>query len=182
VFDKPNDNTPYKTSSLVPITVFDDRAGRDARLARAPSHSNLITLLQGLGLLALDTTSLSSAPVFITNAVKCDVSAETGKTGRISIPGWQVGNCVQKFLQRELALVAPWAVVFFGKNAQQYAMGTVTGLWEIRKSRVGERFYSTMRVPHTSPQAFNTHGRGGNAYVEPFKELLRRAAAGRALE
>jgi hypothetical protein len=55
IFDKPNDNTPFRDSPLVPITIFDDRAGVDRRLPRAPSHSMLLLLCRRLGIIHADT-------------------------------------------------------------------------------------------------------------------------------
>jgi hypothetical protein len=49
IFDKPNNNDSFRTSSVVPITVFDPRPVFGSQL----SHANLLRLLE---LLALDTT------------------------------------------------------------------------------------------------------------------------------
>ena len=175
VFDKPNDNTNYRTSPLIPIAAFDDRAGIDIRLARAPSHNKLVVLCRLLGLIEPESLELASPLVHITNAAKCDVSADKGLTGRIAVPAWQARTCVGTFLTRELEAVRSRAIVFFGRNAQTYVLDEVTPLWEICARTVGERLYSVMRVSHTSPEAFNTHGKKGAAYVEPFKKLLAAA-------
>ena len=37
--------------------------------------------------------------------------------------------------------------------------------------------YWVTRVPHPSPQSFNTHGRKGEYYKEPFRELVARIAS-----
>ena len=171
VFDKPNDNTRYKKSSLVPITIFDDRAGVDPRLTIAPSHLNLLALCRMLGIIDQSARTLSSPLVHITNAVKCDVSSETGATGRITLPSRQVRTCTNHFLANELEIVKSKAIVFFGTNAQRYVLDEVTPVWQCFTRQFAERDYIVMRVPHTSPQAFNTYGHRGQAYIEPFKKL-----------
>ena len=113
IFDKPNDNTPYKWSPLVPIEAFDDRAGVDKRLKRAPSHQNLLVLCRLLELIPNDSQDLHSSLIHITNAVKCDVSSDTGKTGRIDVSREQAGNCIKHFLIRELEAVKSKALIFF---------------------------------------------------------------------
>ncbi len=176
IFDKPNDNTRYRKSSLVPITVFDDRAGVDSRLSIAPSHVNLITLCQMLEGISPGAHNLSSPLVHITNAVKCDVSCETGKTGRIVLPANQVETCTENFLANELRIVNPKALVFFGINAQRYVLNEQTPLWDLATRPFGGREYVFMRVPHTSPESFNTHGDMGRTYIEPFKRLQKAIA------
>ena len=131
IFDKPNDNTNYKTSTVVPIAAFDDRAGLDSRLARAPSHDKLLVLCRLIGLISPEAQDLNSSLVHITNAVKCDVSCETGKTGRIAVSAWQAATCIDNYLLRELEITRSLALVFFGKNAQSYVLNEVTPPWVI---------------------------------------------------
>lgn len=175
IFDKPNDNTNLRNSELVPITIFDDRAGVAPGLLRAPSHSKLISLCKLLDLITPTTDCLDSPNLYITNAVKCDLCSETGRTGRVRINARQAEECVGTFLLDELQIVKPRALVFFGANAQRYVLGKTTPLWEIHQEQLSGHPYLVMRVPHTSPTPFNTHGGGGNKYIEPFKELNRRA-------
>lgn len=178
IFDKPNDNTNYKTSPVVPITAFDDRAGVDPRLARAPSHDKLLVLCRLLGLISPEAQEFNSPLIHITNAVKCDVSCESGQTGRITISNWQAKNCIENYLLRELEITKPRGLVFFGKNAQHYVLNEFTPSWEVHSREVGGRTYKIMRVPHTSPEAFNTHGKKGQSYFQPFKQLLAAIHAG----
>ena len=172
VFEKPHDNTNYRTSPIVPIEAYDDRAGIDSRLGRAPSHQTLISLYRLLGFIQPDSEDLHSGLVHLTNAVKCDVSCETGMTGGIEIPKGQAITCVNLFLLRELDVVQSKGIVFFSKNAQRYVMNRVTPMWAIQSAVIGTRFYKIMRVPHTAPTPFNTFGKRGQAYIEPIKTLL----------
>lgn len=69
--------------------------------------------------------------------------------------------------------------MFFGENAQRYAMDKITMLWNVQEETLAGRHYFVMRVPHTSPQSFNTHGRKGLKYIEAFDQLynsIRRPA------
>jgi uracil-DNA glycosylase len=125
-----------------------------------------------LGFISNDSQDLSSPITHITNAVKCDVSCETGQTGRIAVSSSQAETCIANFLIRELDAVNSKALVFFGKNAQKYVLNEDIPLWTISNKVVGNRMYKVMRVPHTSPESFNTYGEKGEAYVQPFKELL----------
>jgi len=175
IFDKPNDNTKYKKSKLVPITIYDDRAGVDPHLARAPSHLTLILLCRQLGLIPNDSDSLESPYIYVTNAVKCDVCAVTGRTGRVKVNDEQADRCRGLFLEHELVEVGARAVMFFGVNAQQYTIGRSTPLWSIERQCIGSQDYWSMRVPHTSPTPFNTHGARGRNYNAPFWKLCRQA-------
>lgn len=171
VFDKPNDNRPHRSSPLVPITVYDDRAGSIAALPRAPSHRTLINLCHRLGVIDPSTERLDSSQIHFTNAVKCDVSADTGQSGRIVVSLAQANTCVKTFLVRELDILGTRGIVFFGTNAQSYVLGQTTALWKVCARQINGRDYVVLRVPHTSPTAFNTHGHSGAAYVAPFEEL-----------
>lgn len=175
IFDKPNDCTNYKNSELVPITIYDDRAGTDPRLPRAPSHSTLILLCRRLGLIPQESDSLESPYIYVTNAVKCDMCAATGRTGRVKVHDKQADRCRRRFLERELVEVGARALIFFGVNAQQYTIGRCSSLWSIERQCIGSQDYWMIRVPHTSPTPFNTHGAKGDNYVAPFKELCRQA-------
>lgn len=176
VFDKPNDNTNFRNSELVPITIYDDRAGVDRRLPRAPSHSTLISLCRLLGLIAQNSNCLESPNLYITNAVKCDMCSTTGKTGRVNVNDRQAKVCRERFLVKELQAVKARALIFFGENAQRYALGKTTPLWSIHKEQLNDSSYWVMRVPHTSPTPFNTHGGRGQNYIVPFNELCQRAS------
>lgn len=175
IFDKPNENTKFKNSTLVPITIYDDRAGIDYRLSRAPSHSTLIALCKLLGLIPAKSDSLDSNNVYITNAVKCDMCCVTGKTGRVKINDKQAATCRETFLFQELAAVEARGLIFFGANAQEFVLGESTPLWSVNKKQLNGREYWVLRVPHTSPTAFNTHGGKGENYLAPFEELQRKA-------
>lgn len=175
VFDKPNDNTKYRDSELVPITIYDDRAGIDPRLPRAPSHSTLIVLCRLLGLIAQNSNCLESHNLYITNAVKCDKCSDTGKTGRVRINDKQTALCRDRFIMKELQAVNARALIFFGINAQKYTLGWTTHLWEIHEVQLNCVSCWVMRVPHTAPTPFNTHGGRGQNYIAPFNELCRRA-------
>ncbi|WP_369952024.1 uracil-DNA glycosylase family protein [Ralstonia syzygii] len=114
--------------------------------------------------------------IHITNAVKCDVSADTGKSGRVVVPAEQASTCIKTFLLREFDILGTRGIVFFGANAQRYVLGNETPLWTVSVQPVGGRDYVVLRVPHTSPTAFNTHGRRGEAYVGPFREFCAAVA------
>lgn len=176
VFDKPNDNTQYRTSSIVPIDTFDDRAGVDNGLARAPSHARLLALCKLLNLIDSDSQSVDISNIHITNAVKCDVSSETGLSGRVVVGRDQADACIKNFLLRELEACNTKGVIFFGVNAAKYVLGIETKAWVLERRLIGSRQYWVMRVPHTSPESYNTHGKNGQAYIEPFKRLLAAVA------
>jgi hypothetical protein len=168
VFDKPNNNDSFRTSDLVPITVFDPRPA----FGRQPSYDNLLRLLDLLGLQPQGHGDpLASGPVHVTNAVKCDKCAVTGETGPVAINAEQATKCGDLYLIRELAILQPKALVFFGKAPQEYACGYATPTWECTQAAIGGRSYWMMRVPHPSPTSYNTHGGGGASYVEPFNRL-----------
>ena len=173
IFDKPNDNDAFRTSDAVPITIF----GPGPDFGRQPSYANLLRLwkLLGFGEVAAGRDPLASELVHVTNAVKCDKCAETGKTGRVAINDRQVKTCVDRFLLKELAILRPKALVFFGTKPQRYVCGHTTEPWACTEAKVGDRSYWMMRVPHTSPTSYNTHGGVGAAYIEPFKNLKARA-------
>ena len=175
IFDKPNDNTLFRNSALVPITIFDDRAGAIPQLHRAASHSTLILLCRLLRLIPQNSNCLESSNFYVTNAVKCDVCSMTGKTGRVIVNDQQVFVCRERFLVKELQAVKARALVFFGVNAQRYSLGFITPLWEISNKLINGTNYWVMRVPHTSPSSFNTYGGKGQNYIAPFNELCRRA-------
>ncbi len=147
----------------------------DDRLPLVPSHSNLIFLCQTLGLIPKDSTCLNSSNFYITNAVKCDMCSLTGKSGRVKINKDQAVKCIDQFLIHEILKVGARALVFFGENAQKFALGETTPLWAIRKRNIKQCEYLIMRVPHTSPTPFNTHGGKGHRYKDPFRELLCQA-------
>lgn len=174
IFEKPNDNDAYRTSDAVPISVFDSRPLLGIR---QPSYVNLLRLLELVGLAAPTPgrDPFAAGRVHVTNAVKCDKCAKTGKTGRVAINARQVKTCVDRFLLKELSILRPKAVVFFGKASQEYVCGYTTAMWVCNEAVLGGRPYWVMRVPHTSPQPFNTHGKRGRAYIEPFKTLKVRA-------
>lgn len=177
IFDKPNDNTTLKSSPLVPITIYDDRAGIDRGLHRAQSHSTLLQLCRVLHLIPENSDSLDSDLIYITNAVKCDMCFATGTTGRVKINARQVAVCRETFLFNELAAVNARGLVFFGANAQEFVLGESTPLWLVVKKRLNSRDYWVLRVPHTSPTSFNTHGGKGAHYLAPFQDLQRKVAA-----
>jgi len=168
IFDKPNNNDMFRASDLVPITVFDARPA----FGRQPSYDNLLRLLDLLGLRTRGQGDpLASGSVHVTNAVKCDKCALTGQAGRVTINPEQSENCVDRYLARELAILRPQALVFFGKAPQEYALGYATPTWQAIQATISGATYWMMRVPHTSPTSYNTHGRVGAGYVEPFKQL-----------
>jgi hypothetical protein len=173
IFDKPNDNDAFRTSDAVPITIFGPGPG----FGPQPSYKNLLRLLElvGFGKVAAGQDPLAAGFVHVTNAVKCDKCAETGKTGRIAINDRQVKTCVDRFLLKELAILRPKALVFFGTAPQESVCGYTTETWACTEAKVGDRSYWMMRVPHPSPTSYNTHGGVGAAYVEPFKNLRARA-------
>lgn len=175
IFDKPNDNTNLRCPELVPITIYDDRIEVDNCLPRAPSHSRLIRLCEMLGLIPSDSNCLDSSNFYITNAVKCDMCCMTGKSGRIKINNKQAATCREQFLVRELLDIDARALVFFGKNAQRFALGETTPLWSVSIKKLKERDYFVLRVPHTSPISFNTHGGKGINYIAPFMDFFRQA-------
>ena len=173
IFDKPNDNDAFRTSDAVPITVFDPRPG----FGPQPSYANLLRLLElvGFGKVAAGQDPLAAGFVHVTNAVKCDKCAETGKTGRVAINDRQVKTCVDRFLLKELAILRPKALVFFGTAPQKHVCRYTTETWACTEAKVGDRSYWMMRVPHPSPTSYNTHGGVGAAYIDPFKNLKARA-------
>jgi hypothetical protein len=173
IFDKPNDNDAFRTSDAVPISVFDPRP----IFGPQPSYANLLRLLELVGLAAgtPGQDPLAVGRVHVTNAVKCDKCAVTGKTGRVEINERQVKACVDRFLLKELSILRPKALVFFGKAPQKYVCGYTTDPWMCTEAVVGDRSYWMMRVPHPSPTSYNTHGGLGAAYIEPFKTLKVRA-------
>ena len=177
IFDKPNDNTTLKSSPLVPITIYDDRAGTDRRLHRAQSHSTLLLLCKMLNFIPEDSDSLESDLIYITNAVKCDICCTTGTTGRVKINARQAAVCRKTFLFNELTAVNARGLVFFGANAQEFVLGESTPLWSIVRKQLNSLDYWVLRVPHTSPTSFNTHGGKGRHYLAPFQDLQRKVVA-----
>jgi len=99
----------------------------------------------------------------------------TGRTGRVKINNAQSTTCRNQFLVHELQEIGAKALIFFGANAQEFAMGKTTLLWAVRKWKLHDREYFVLRVPHTSPTPFNTHGGRGANYITPIKELFRQA-------
>ena len=174
IFEKPNNNDAFRSSDAVPILAFDPRPLLGLR---QPSYVNLLRLLELVGLAAPTPGQdpFATGGVHVTNAVKCDKCAETGKTGRVAINARQVKTCVDRFLLKELTILRPKALVFFGTAPQTYVCGYTTAMWMCTEAVLGDRPYWMMRVPHTSPQPFNTHGKRGRAYIEPFKTLKVRA-------
>ena len=172
IFEKPNNNDAFRTSDAVPISVFDPRPS-----GSQPSYRNLLRLLELVGLAARKPGQdpFAAGLVHVTNAVKCDKCAVTGKTGRVEINERQVKTCVDRFLLKELWILRPKALVFFGKASQKYVCGYTTAMWMCTEAVLGDRSYWMMRVPHPSPPSYNTYGGGGHAYVEPFKTLKVRA-------
>jgi hypothetical protein len=170
IFDKPNNNDLFRTSSMVPITICDPRPV----FGPPATHRNLLLLLQIVGLVSPTATGnpLDSGVVYITNAVKCDKCAVTGATGRVAIGKKQTEICVSRFLLRELTIIKPSALVFFGEAPQLNVLGYATPIWDTVSAVIGEHTYLVMRVPHTSPTAFNTHGGKSEKYREPFRKLL----------
>jgi hypothetical protein len=174
IFDKPNDNDRFRDSDLIPISIFDPRP----EFGRQPSQSNLQQILRDADLNP-DSTSdpLDSRILHITNAVKCDRCAVTGENGQIEIKEAQVRRCAGRFLFRELAIVKPLAVVFFGPKSQRYVMGKATRSGEQVRAQIDGIGYWVVRLPHPSPQSFNTHGGGGENYKVPLRELMARVTA-----
>lgn len=175
VFDKPNDNTRLKNTECIPITIYDDRSGNHNLLRRSPSHLNLINLCRMLNLIPPNSTSLAIPNIHVTNAVKCDVCSDTGQTGRIDINEKQARACRELFLVNELIAVKARSIIFFGNNSQRYTLNGTTPLWSISDAYIKNTKYSIMRVPHTSPTSFNTHGRNGQEYIKAFNELCKYA-------
>ena len=177
IFDKPNDNDSFRTSALVPIVICDPRP----IFGPPPTHRNLLVLLDKLSLSSASNTHdpLESDAVHFTNAVKCDKCAVTGKTGRVVIGEIQVRNCMSKFLLRELVVIKPVALVFFGEAPQQNVLGYTTPVWAAQPASIADATYWVMRVPHTSPQSFNTHGGKGDKYIAPFRNLMEWATSTR---
>ena len=170
VFDKPNNNDGFHRSDLVPITICDPRP----IFGPPATHRNLLLLLDKLGFTSgcdFDDP-LDSELIHFTNAVKCDKNALTGDMGGIAVGPSQVRNCVSRFLLRELAIVKPIALVFFGVAAQRNVLGHVTRLGAVQRASIAGVMYWVMRVPHTTAQSFNTHGEKGDYYKEPFRNLL----------
>jgi len=171
VFDKPNRNDGNR--AFVPITICDPRFGDNS------TQRNLLTLLEMLSVVNTgfrpargSADEFGSEFVHITNAVKCDKSALTGEPGGISVGSQQARICVQTFLHRELAIIQPKVLVFFGELPYQYVIGQRIGLWEAKAVAIDRRAYWVMRVPHTTATPFNTFGRKGQAYIEPFRRIL----------
>jgi len=148
----------------------------NSRLPRSASHSNLISLCRLLGFIAQDSNCLETSSLYITNAVKCDRCDATGKTGRVNVNNLQAAKCRERFLVKELVAVNASVLVFFGKNAQRYALGRTTPLWRIHREQLNGSSFWVMRVPHTSPPSFNTYGGRGRNYIAPFNVLCRRAS------
>jgi hypothetical protein len=173
VIEKPNDNDAFRTSDAVPISVFDHRP----LFGFQSSYVNFLHVLELLGLAGRtpDQDPIDAGLVHVTNAVKCDRCAATGKTGPVKINKRQVKTCVNRFLLRELSILRPKALVFFGEASQKYVCGDTTDMWMCREAVLGDRSYWTMRVPHPAPRSYNKYGDGGHAYVEPFKTLKVRA-------
>ena len=173
IFDKPNNNDGLRPE-LVPIAIFDPRP-----FGHQPTHSNLCHLLEDLGFSSADSTAdpLDSDLVHVTNAVKCDKCAVTGRSGRVAIGETQATTCRSRFLLRELAIIKPVALVFFGEFPQRYVLGKSTPLWKLSQVSLAGVTYWVMRVPHTSPTAFNTHGGQGEKYKLPFQDLRARVTS-----
>jgi hypothetical protein len=172
VFEKPNNDDAFRTSDAVPISVFDPRPN-----GSQPSYRNLLRLLELVGLAARTPGQdpFAAGLVHVTHAVECDKCAATGKTGPVEINERQVKTCVDRFLLKELSILRPKALVFFGKASQKYVCGYSTAMWTCEEAVLGDRSYWTMRVPHPSPRPYNKYGDGGHAYVEPFRTLKVRA-------
>ena len=167
VFDKPNTNEGPGVSDLVPITILDPRD------EKVRTRKNLVNLFEILSIDADGKDRLSSRRVHITNAVKCDKCAETGKTGRIRLKDKQVRTCLERFLFKELEILQPTTIVFFGTLPERYVLGANGKLWDLRKDvDINGRKYRVVRVPHTAPISFNTYGRKGEAYKEHLGALL----------
>ena len=170
IFDKPNNNDGFRSSDLVPITICDPRP----IFGPPATHRNLLLLLDILGLRSERASAdpLDSEAVHVTNAVKCDKCAVTGQTGRVAIGETQARKCVSRFLSQELAIIRPSALIFFGEAPERNVLGYSTPLWVAHQASVAGESYWVMRVPHTSPTSFNTHGGRGEHYREPFQKLL----------
>lgn len=132
---------------------------------------NLLTLCELLGLIPPNSASLESPHIYITNAVKCDMSATTGQVGRIGIAQIQSDKCIKTFLLKELEIVNPQVLVFFGLNAQRYVLGHTTPLWAQGKCELDGRDYTFMRVPHTAPSPFNVYGQAGVRYTQHMAQF-----------
>lgn len=173
VFEKPHDNDLFRTSDAVPISVFDPRPLG----VRQPSYENLRRVLGLVGLAAPtpDEDPFAAGRVYVTNAVKCDKCAETGKPGSVTIKALQRRTCVDRFLLKELAILRPKALVFFGEASQKYVCGRTTDMWTCNEAILGDRSYWMMRVPHTAQRSFSRLGKRGRAYVAPFRRLAARA-------
>jgi hypothetical protein len=174
IFDKPNNNDG--TRSFVPIKICDPRFGNNS------TQQNLLTLLDmlasvhaGFGTARGSADEFDCELVHITNAVKCDKSALTGKPGGIEVGGDQARTCISAFLHQELAIIQPKALVFFGKLPYQYVVGDKIEPWEVRSIPIAGRTYWVMRVPHTTATPFNSYGGKGKNYIEPFRQLLTSA-------
>ena len=169
VFDKPNDNDPFRASNLIPITILDNRSEFSN-----PTRRNLITLFDILGIQRCSDgiDPLCSKQVHITNAVKCDKCAATGQTGQIKIGSHQVQACLNRFFYEELSILQPRVILFFGKNPDDYVTGRSGKLWAFRQEVINGKTYDVVRVPHTTSRPFNTHGKGGQAYQVKLKNLF----------
>jgi hypothetical protein len=173
IFDKPNDNDG--NCAFVPIKVFDPCFSN-------PTQRNLLTLLDLLTSVHAGfrpargrTDPFSLDMVHITNAVKCDKPALAGDSGGIEVGGQQAEKCVSTFLHRELAIIEPKALVFFGVLPYQYPVGPKSKAWDVTSLAIAGKSYWAMRVPHTADTPFYSHGGGGKNYLEPFRRLMTHA-------
>jgi hypothetical protein len=171
IFDKPNRNDGNR--AFVPIKICDPRFNSNS------TQRNLLTLLDMLALVHPGFKPAHGVAdqfdcdlVHITNAVKCDKSALTGEAGGIEVGGQQARTCISTFLHRELAIIQPKALVFFGEPPYRYVVGNRIDPWEVRSTPIDGRTYWVMRVPHTTATPFNSHGGKGAKYIEPFRRLL----------
>jgi len=172
VFDKPNNNDPNRGQGLEPIEILDDRFEGN------PTRINTIKLIQILGLADGDKAPLCAKKIHITNAVKCDKCAASGKTGQIEIGREQVSRCHQQYFFKELDILHPKVLVLFGANTDKFITGKAGPSWKLRQEVVNGRTYTVVRVPHTTATPFNTHGKKGLAYKEKLADLweeVRRA-------
>jgi len=166
VFDKPNDNNRARGKGLEPIEVLDKR---DPRNSTRSNTARLVELLELTD--KLDDDPLNSSRIHVTNAVKCDICAETGETGPIDIRPTQALRCRQLFFFRELQILKPKVLIFFGKNADFFVTGMIGPTWQVRREIIDGTTYTVVRVPHTTATSFNTHGAKGLAYKNRLPEL-----------
>ena len=170
IFDKPNNNTDYKDSPLLPITILDSRYEFESN----PTRVNLIRLLEQLNVNGDNSGDdpLNVSKIHITNAVKCDKCSLTGDTGAIPLNPDQVKRCTDRFLFKELEILKPKYLVFFGSYPEKYVTGTKRKMWELYDVNLNGNDYKAVRVPHTAPTPFNTFGKRGAAYAKNIGHLF----------